>query len=81
MAAFYPKAMPLNIQISFGYSHFLDCHIFNFLQDSVEVGLTTSLAYKQLAKFDYVPFNSNIAPQYKGKKAPKNALVLIVVCF
>ena len=68
MSSLYPKAMPLNIQVSFGYSHFLDCHVHNFLQDSAEIGLATSLAYKPLAKFDYVPFNSNIAPQYKGRE-------------
>ena len=27
MSTIYPKTMPLNIQISFGYSKFLDCHI------------------------------------------------------
>jgi hypothetical protein len=29
MTEFYPKAMPLNVQISFGYCHFLDSHVFN----------------------------------------------------
>ena len=67
MAEVYPQKMPLNIQISFGYSHFLDSHVHNFLQSSQVNRLTTSLAYKPLAKFDYVPFSSNIAPLYKGK--------------
>ena len=67
MAAVYPKAMPLNIQISFGYSRFLDCHINNYLQKSTVNKVTTSLAFKQLARFDYVPFSSNISPSYKGK--------------
>ena len=67
MAAVYPKNMPLNIQISFGYSRFLDCHINNYLQKSAVNKITTSLAYKQLARFDYVPFSSNISPTYKGE--------------
>ena len=70
MARFYPTAMPLNVQISFGYSHFLDSHVYNLLQPSHVNHLTTTLAYKPLSKFEYVPFNSNIAPCYKGK--PKN---------
>ena len=60
-------SMPLNIQISFGYSRFLDNHVYNFLQKSPVNRITTSLAYKPLAKFDYVSFSSNIAPLYKGK--------------
>ena len=68
MAKVYPRAMPLNIQISFGYSHFLDSHVYNFLQPSPTYKLTTTLAYKPLSRFDYVPFNSNIAPCYKGKQ-------------
>ena len=68
MAKAYPRAMPLNIQVSFGYSHFLDSHINNFLQPCDPYKLTTSLAYKPLSRFNYVPFNSNIAPRYKGKQ-------------
>ena len=67
MSKTYPKAMPLNVQISFGYSHFLDSHVFNFLQSTQNNSFTTSLAYKPLSNFQYVPFNSNIAPRYKGK--------------
>ena len=63
MARFYPKAMPLNVQISFGYSHFLDSHVYNLLQPSQVNHLTTTLAYKPLSNFEYVPFNSNIAPR------------------
>ena len=70
MAEIYPKSMPLNIQVSFGYSRYLDSHVNNFLQSSPVNKLTTSLAYKALAKFDYVPFSSNIAPLYKGKYIP-----------
>jgi hypothetical protein len=66
MALVYPHEMPLNIQISFGYSHFLDSHVYNFLQSTSVNSFTTSLAYKPLSKFDYVPFSSNIAPLYKG---------------
>ena len=69
MAKGYPKAMPLNIQISYGYSHFLDSHVNNYLQPCNPYKLTTSLAYKPLSRFNYVPFNSNIAPTYKGKHA------------
>ena len=66
MSELYPNSMPLNIQISFGYSHFLDSHVFNFLQPKSDNRFTTSLAYKPLSRFDYVPFDSNIAPHYKG---------------
>ena len=67
MAEIYPSTMPLNIQISFGYSHFLDSHVNNMLQAGSVTSLTTSLAYKPLSKFEYVPYCSNIAPRYKGK--------------
>ena len=67
MAEVYPSSMPLNIQISFGYSHFLDSHVCNMLQPSPTNKLTTSIAYKPLSRFDYVPFSSNIHPKYKGK--------------
>ena len=67
MAQVYPRSMPLNIQLSFGYSHFLDSHVFNLYQPSPSNRLTTSLAYKPLSRFDYVPFSSNIHPKYKGK--------------
>ena len=66
LAAVYPHAMPLNIQISFGYSHYLDSHVYNFLQKQTPNRFTTSLSYKPLSRFDYVPFNSNVAHQYKG---------------
>ena len=66
MAAFYPQSMPLNIQISFGYSHFLDCHVLNMLQPGSSNSFSTSLAYKPLSRFEYVPFSSNIASRYKG---------------
>ena len=32
LAKSYPKDMPLNIQISFGYSKYLDSHVFNSMQ-------------------------------------------------
>ena len=62
----YPTAMPLNIQLSFGYSRFLDSHVLNLLQESPDNRFTTTLAYKPLSRFNYVPFDSNISPQYKG---------------
>ena len=71
MAHFYPHAMPLNVQVSFGYSLYLDSHVYNFLQSTQVNKFTTSLAYKPLSRFDYVPFSSNIAPLYKGKEILK----------
>ena len=65
MAAHYPKSMPLNVQISFGYSHFLDLHIMNIPSEGMS--LTTSLAYKELSQFDYTSFHSNVAETYKGE--------------
>ena len=62
----FPDAMPLNIQISCGYSKFLDSHVFNVVQNKQSYGLSTSLAYKPLSRFNHVPFNSNISYQYKG---------------
>ena len=69
LAQFYPDTMPLNVQISYGYSHFLDSHVYNFLQKDQANSFTTSLSYKPLTKFDYVPFSSNVAPEYKGKSS------------
>jgi len=62
----YPDSMPLNIQISFGYSRFLDMHIFKNLKNEADLKMTTSLAYKPLARFEYVPYHSNISSRYKG---------------
>ena len=67
---FYPDTMPLNIQISFGYSRFLDQHLLKFLCPGSSFKLTTSLAYKALSLFEYVPYNSNISPRYKGCIVP-----------
>ena len=63
----YPRSMPLNIQISFGYSQFLDVHITN-VYPKEEIGkFSTSLAYKPLAQFDFTTYDSNVSPTYKGK--------------
>ena len=43
MAKAYPRAMPLNIQVSFGYRHFLYSHVNNFLQPCNPYKLTRSL--------------------------------------
>ena len=67
---FYPDTMPLNIQISFGYSRFLDQHVLKFLHPGSSFKLTTSLAYKALSLFEYVPYSSNISPRYKGCIVP-----------
>ena len=56
MAQVYPNSMPLNVQISFGYSHFLDNHIYKLLQSSAVNRLTTSLAYKPLANYENYMF-------------------------
>ena len=83
MADVYPSTMPLNIQLSFGYSHFLDSHVFNMYQSSDTNKITTSLAYKPLSRFEYVPFSSNIAPKYKGKHIRyfTKSTTQIVFCF
>ena len=81
MAEVYPHEMPLNIQISFGYSHFLDSHVYNFLQSTSSNGFTTSLAYKPLSKFDYVPFSSNISPLYKGRLLKSVNIIMLIKVF
>ena len=81
MAEVYPHEMPLNIQISFGYSHFLDSHVYNFLQSTSSNGFTTSLAYKPLSKFDYVPFSSNISPLYKGRLLKSVSIIMLIKVF
>jgi hypothetical protein len=64
----YPLQMPLNCQLSFGYSRFLDLHIYNLLdvnnpESSYKVSHT--LAYKENSSFNYTPSSSNIHPRYK----------------
>ena len=44
MAAAHPQTMPLNIKISFCYSHFLYCHVLNMLQPESMNSFSTSLA-------------------------------------
>ena len=71
LAKNYPSCMPLNIHISFGYSRFLDLIIIKLLQnDSSSRIIHTFLCFKELSQFDYVPFVSNVAPQYKGCIVP-----------
>jgi hypothetical protein len=71
MAKNYSGCMPLNIQISFGYSRFLDMSIIKLLQDDSSSHIIhTFLCFKELSQFDYVPFNSNVALQYKGCIVP-----------
>ena len=64
-AAKYPPQMPLNCQISFGYSRFLDLHIFNMPGYSSNNGLVHTLAYKENSSFSYTPSKSNIHHRYK----------------
>jgi hypothetical protein len=71
MASKYPSSMPLNIQISFGYSRFLDLSIVKLFQNDPSSSIFhTFLCYKELTQFDYVPFTSNVAPLYKGCVVP-----------
>ena len=72
MASHYPD-MPLNVQISFGYSRFLDLHLYNI--DSAEYenetyGLCRVLAYKEMSSFSYTPASSNIHDGYKHAIVP-----------
>lgn len=71
MAERYPK-MPLNIQLSYGYSRFLDLHVSNMLpsEPDTHYGLTTTLAYKESSTFTYTSAKSNIHPNYKCSVVP-----------
>ena len=61
----------LNIQISFGYSRFLDLSMLKLFQDDNNSRIIhTFLCFKELSQFDYVPFISNVAPLYKGCIVP-----------
>ena len=67
MATYYPK-MPLNIQIRYGYSRFLDLHLYN--KDALktrerEYTICRVLAYKEMTSFSYIPKCSNIHERYK----------------
>ena len=66
MAERYPS-MPLNIQISFGYTRFLDLHVYNIVPETPDshYSLTTTLAYKETSTFAYTSAKSNIHPDYK----------------
>ena len=66
MAEYYPHTMPLNVQISFNYSHYLDCHVQNMLKEETINKITLAVAYKELATFAYSPYSSNISYRYKG---------------
>ena len=68
----YPPQMPLNCQISFGYSRFLDLHIHNMYNSNNDAyyKLLHNLAYKENSSFSYVPANSNIHPRYKHAVVP-----------
>ena len=70
MAAKYPQ-MPLNVQISFGYSRFLDLHIYNICSKSErDYKLVHSLAYKEHSSFAYTSMHSNINEKYKHAIVP-----------
>ena len=71
----YPT-MPLNLQVSFNYSRFLDLKINNYRNDSALESeenfykLSTNLAYKIHSNFTYTPKTSNIHPKYKTAVVP-----------
>ena len=72
MSQKYPK-MPLNTQVSFGYSRFLDLHIYNMdvKEASLEhYSLCNVLAYKEISSFTYTPSFSNIHSRYKHAVVP-----------
>ena len=70
MASNYPN-MPLNCQLSFGYSRFLDLHIYNICKDkSDDYKLVHSLAYKEHSTFAYTSRHSNIDDKYKHAIVP-----------
>ena len=72
MSRYYPD-MPLNVQISFGYSRFLDLHLYNVNIDmsmSDTYSLSRVLAYKELSSFIYTPHFSNIHGSYKHAVVP-----------
>ena len=68
----YPT-MPLNLQISYNFSRFLDVKVNNFKNYSTEdkfYNLSTNLAYKTHSNFSYTPQTSNIHPKYKTAVVP-----------
>ena len=70
MAFQYPK-MPLNCQLSFGYSRFLDLHIYNICKTETDsYKLVHSLAYKEHSTFAFTSRNSNIHDKYKHAIVP-----------
>ena len=70
MARLYPD-MPLNIQLSFCYSRFLDIHLYNIYTPSIEYyNLHTTLAWKDMNSFCYQPRWSNKPPLYKAAVVP-----------
>ena len=65
MSLCYPQ-MPLNIQISFGYSRYLDLHMYNMeFEDQEFYSPSTVLACKDISSFTYTPIYSNIHKSYK----------------
>ena len=72
MVLHYPN-MPLNFQISFGYSRFLDLHIYNICKHNTQKSkyqLVHSLAYKEHSTFSYTSMHSNIHSRYKHAVVP-----------
>ena len=62
----YPS-IPLNIQVSFYYSRFLDLHLH---YDSSTARINHTLAYKEVSSFNFVPCTSNVPSAYKHAIVP-----------
>ena len=73
MALHYPN-MPLNVQISFGYSRFLDLHLYNISASDNEnetYGLCRVLAYKEISSF-----SQNFITKYSSLAARKFVIAI-----
>ena len=67
----FPLNLPLNVQISFCYSRFLDVHLYNKFSPSLPTySPYTTLAWKDMNSFCYQPSTSNKHPRYKDAVVP-----------
>ena len=71
MVKYYPM-MDLNIQISFGYSKYLDTHLLNIPDSGPTQGYSIfkTLLCKSQSSFTYVPSSSNKDEAYKHTVVP-----------
>ena len=70
MAKNYPESMPLNIQISCGFSRYLDVKLNKMLSLKEINEISVNLAYKEQATFNFVPCMSNISSIYQSSIIP-----------